>query len=253
MELAALKQAVASLADKSHYDKIKIFGWWLHLHKSQAAFTGADIAKCYDALHYAKPSSFSAYIGQLAGKKELLKAGSGYKLENKVREQLDAAYGAPEITVKVTALLNDLASAIPDMAARAYYQEALICYKYGSRRAAVVMTWNIAFSHLCDHVLAKRLADFNARWQVSFPGMHKGNRGVKTIVAFDDFAEELKEQQVLEICRDAGIVGRNIFNIMHAALGKRNAAAHPNAVVIDQIQTDAYISDLITNVVQKIE
>jgi hypothetical protein len=39
---------------------------------------------------------------------------------------------------------------------------------------------------------------------------------------------------------------------MHAALGKRNAAAHPNAVVIDQIQTDAYISDLTTNVVRKI-
>jgi len=138
------------------------------------------------------------------------------------------------------------------MAARAYYQEALICYKHGSRRGAVVMTWNIAFSHLCDHVLANRLTDFNSRWQLSFPGMHKGNKGVKTISVFDDFAEELKEQQVLEICRDAGIITKNIYNIMHAALGKRNAAAHPNAVVIDQVQTDAYISDLITNVVQRV-
>jgi len=114
------------------------------------------------------------------------------------------------------------------------------------------MTWNIAFSHLCDHVLAKRLVDFNARWQVSFPGMHKGNKGIRSITSFDDFAEELKEQQVLEICRDAGIITKNIYNTMHAALGKRNAAAHPNAVVVDQLQTDAYISDLITNVVQKI-
>jgi hypothetical protein len=84
------------------------------------------------------------------------------------------------------------------------------------------------------------------------PGMHKGNKGVKTVATFDDFAEELKEQQVLEICRDAGIIGKNIYNIMHAALGKRNAAAHPNAVVIDQLQTDANISDLIVNVVQQI-
>jgi hypothetical protein len=43
-----------------------------------------------------------------------------------------------------------------------------------------------------------------------------------------------------------------MYNIMHAALGKRNAAAHPNAVVIDQLQTDAFIADLIVNVVQKI-
>jgi hypothetical protein len=80
--------------------------------------------------------------------------------------------------------------------------------------------------------------------------MHKNK--TKTISVFDDFAEDLKEQQVLEICRDAGIITKNIYNIMHAALGKRNAAAHPNAIVIDQVQTDAYISDLITNVVQNI-
>jgi len=249
-ELAYLKQIVPGLADKSHYDKIKIFGWWLHKYANQPSFTGADIGQCYDALHYSKPSSFGGYISQLVEKKDLLKAGSGYRLENKIREQLDAAYGTPEVTVKVTSLLTDLAASIPDMAERAYYQEALICYKYASRRAAVVMTWNIAFSHLCDHILAKRLADFNARWLMSFPGMHKNK--TKTIAGFDDFAEELKEQQVLEICRDAGIITKNIYNIMHGALGKRNAAAHPNNVVIDQVQTDAYISDLVKNVVQAI-
>ena len=57
------------------------------------------------------------------------------------REQIDRAYGTPEITVKVTSLLNDLAATIPDMAERAYYQEVLICYKDGSRRVAVIMTW----------------------------------------------------------------------------------------------------------------
>ena len=250
MELEDLKEVVPGLADRSHYDKIKIFGWWLHKHKNQPSFTGADIGRCYDALHYAKPSSFGGYISHLSHKKDLLRAGSGYKLENKIREQLDAAYGTSQVTVKVTSLLNDLVAAIPDMAERAYYLEALICYKHGSPRAAIVMTWNIAFSHLCDHVLAKRLADFNARWVISFAGMHKNK--TKTIVVFDDFAEELKEQQVLEICRDAGIINKNIYNIMHAALGKRNTAAHPNNVIIDQVQTDAYISDLIRNIVQAI-
>lgn len=250
MTLAELKQVIPGLRDRSHYDKIKIFGWWLHRHKNQPSFTGANIGKCYSTLDFSTPSSFGGYIKQLSDKKELLKAGAGYKLENGVREAMEAAYGTPEITIKVTSLLNDLADTIPDMVERAYYQEALICYKHGSRRGAVVMTWNITFSHLCDHILTKRLADFNARWQISFPAMHKNK--VRAISVFDDFAEELKESQVLEICRDACIITKNIYNIMHAALGRRNAAAHPNAVVIDQIQTDAYISDLITNVVQKI-
>ena len=250
MDLAALKQAIPGLADKSHYDKIKIFGWWLHVHKSKPSFTGADIGKCYDDLHFAAPTSFGAYIKTLFEKKELLKAGNGYKLENKIREKLDAAHGKSEVTIKVNYLLTDLAAKLPDMAERAYYQEALICYNHGSRRAAVVMTWNIAYSHLCDHVLAKRLADFNARWQLTFPGMHKNK--VRAIATMDDFNDELKESEVLTICRDGGIITKNIYNIMHAALGRRNAAAHPSSVIIDQLQTDAYIVDLITNVILQI-
>lgn len=250
MELAALKQAVPGLADKSHYDKVKIFGWWLHVYKSQATFTGADIAKCYDTLHFSKPSSFGGYISQLADKKELLKSNGAYKLEHKIREQIHAAYGTPEITVQVTSLLTDLAATIPDMAERAYYQEALICYKHGSMRGAVVMTWNVAFSHLCIHVLNHKLAEFNARWLVSFPGMHK--KGNLEIKVFEDFAEGLKEHQVLEICRDAGIITKDMYNIMQPSLTKRNTAAHPNAVVIGKVQTDAFITDLIVNVVQKI-
>ena len=112
MELAGLKEAVPGLGDKSHYDRIRIFGWWLHKYKKQPTFSGADIAKCYDTLNYSKPTSFGGYFGQLAEKKELLKSGSGYKLENKIREKLDQAYGTPEIAVKVTSLLTDLAGMI---------------------------------------------------------------------------------------------------------------------------------------------
>lgn len=250
MQLAELKQGIPGLGDKSHYDKIKIFGWWLHVHQSKQSFTGADITKCYSSLHFSPPSSVGSYIKQLKDKKELLKAGTSYKLENKIRETLDAAYGKPEITKRVTSLIADLADTIPDMAERAYYKEALICYKHGSSRAAVVMTWNIAFSHLCDHVLAKRLNDFNARWQLAHPNAHK--KKVRTIAVFDNFNEELKESEVLTICRDANIINKNIYKIMHAALDKRNAAAHPNALIIDSVQADAFISDLIANVVQQI-
>jgi hypothetical protein len=250
MDLAALKQAAPGLAEKTHYDKIKIFGWWLHVHKKRQAFTGADIGRCYTELHFAAPSSFGSYISQLETKKELIKVASGYKLENKIRETLDAAYGQSEVTVKVNNLLTELAGKLPDLAERAYYQEALICYTHGSRRAAIVMTWNVAYSHLCDHVLTKRLADFNARWLLSMPGMHK--KAVRTIAKMDDFNDELKESEVITICRDAGIITKNIYNIMHAALGRRNAAAHPSSVIIDQLQTDAYIVDLIQNVILQI-
>lgn len=171
-------------------------------------------------------------------------------MENRIRDKLDAAYGKSEITRKVTELLAGLADTIPDMAERAYYKEALICYKHGSLRAAVVMTWNIAFSHLCNHVLAKRLADFNAQWKQTYPGHHKNQ--TLTIATFDDFNDHLKEFQVLTICRSAGVISKNMYGIMEVSLRKRNTAAHPNAVIIDSVQADAFISDLIRNVVLQI-
>ncbi len=201
-------------------------------------------------MHFPPPASFGAYFKTLTDKKELLKAGTGYKLSHKVREQLDAAYGTSEITMTINALLTDLAGKLPDMAERVYYQEALLCYNGGSRRAAVVMTWNIAYSHLCDHILKNRLADFNARWVLSMPNAHKNK--TKIIAVMDDFNDHLKESEVLAVCRDGNIITKNIYNIMHAALGRRNAAAHPNAVIIDQLQADAYIKDLIENVVLRI-
>jgi hypothetical protein len=250
MQLAELKAAIVGLGEKSHYDRIKIFGWWLHVHKNQPTFTAADVGKCYEALHFPPPASFGAYFKQLADKDELLHAGSAYKLSSKIRDTLDAAYGQSPVTIQVKTLLTDLADKLPDMAERDYYKEALLCYKSGSRRAAVVMTWNIAYAHLCDHIIAQRLVDFNARWVQSMPGMHKNK--TKAIAVLDDFNDQLKESEVLSICRDGSIITKNIYNILHAALGKRNAAAHPNPIVIDQLQTDAYIVDLITNVVLQI-
>jgi hypothetical protein len=76
--------------------------------------------------------------------------------------------------------------------------------------------------------------------------------GEETPGSSNDFNDELRESEVLTICCDAGIINKNIYNIMHAAFSKRNAAAHPNAVIIDSVQADAFISEPITNVVQQI-
>ena len=139
---------------------------------------------------------------------------------------------------------------MPDLAERKYLDETLICYENDARRAAVVMTWNLAYAHLCDHVLKNRLADFNARWKVSFPGMHKTP---KAVAAMEDFNEHLKEHEVLQICRDAGIINKNVYNVLEPALKKRNAAAHPNNVIIDRSWcSTGSISDVINNAVLKI-
>ena len=252
MTLDELRGAVPNLGSLSHADLILLLGWWLHVYKGQSHFSTKDIAKCYDALHIARPMSFSGYFKNLAdGKKDLLKNFSGYRLSGDARATLDAKYGNVKLKQPIKQLLKDLPAHLPDLAEQKYLDEALICYESGALRATVVMVWNLAYAHLCDHIIRNRLKDFNDQWLLDHPGAHK--KSVRTIKSIDDFNdEELKEHAVLKIALNAGIIVKNVYNILDPALKKRNAAAHPNNVVIDQTVLDGFISDIINNAVLKI-
>jgi hypothetical protein len=251
MLLADFKQMVPGFSQKGHPEKIKLFGWYLHAHEGKEIFSPADVKKCYDTLHEIPPSSFSGYFKNLVDQKQLIKNSSGYRLAGQVRDQLAAAYTPSGHKVQVTAILRDLPAKVPDMAERTFLDETLICYEHGAFRATVVMAWNLAYHHLCDYVIKHRLADFNARWLLKHPGHHKN--GTKTISVIDDFMQELKESEVITICKDAGIITKDVYKIMDEKLGKRNTAAHPSSVSIGQLQTDALIVDLVDNVVLKLK
>src|SRR5690349_22546480 len=101
MDLPGLKAAVPDLGAKSHNDKIKIFGWWLHTHDGKTVFAGADILYCYDKLHFPRPSAIGPYLTPLVEKKELLKSSGGYRLAHHIRDALDGALGRPAASVAV--------------------------------------------------------------------------------------------------------------------------------------------------------
>jgi hypothetical protein len=250
MDATAIKTLVPGLLQKGHPEKIKIFGWYLHVHRNKETFQPADIKGIYDELHDTPPSSFSGYFKNLVSQKSVLKNAQGYRLSGAARDEMNAAYMPAGNKVEMSSLLKSLPSLVPSLTERTYLNEALICYENGAFRAAIVMAWNLAYHHLCDHILRNRLAEFNARWVIKFPGMHKN--GTKTIKVMDDFMDELKESQVIEIAKDAGIITKNVFNIMEEKLKKRNSAAHASGVEINQLQSDAFIDDVVRNVVLKL-
>jgi hypothetical protein len=250
MEVKELKALVPGLLQKGHPEKIKIFGWYLHVYQNKETFHPADIKDVYDELHDNAPSSFSGYFKNLVSQKCILKNTKGYRLTGATRDEINAAYAPTGNKVQMSSLLKNLPNLIPNLAERTYLNETLICYENGAFRAAIVMTWNLAYHHLCDHILKNRLADFNARWVIKFAGMHKN--GTKTIKVIDDFMDELKESEVIVIAKDAGVITKNVFNIMEEKLKKRNSAAHASGIVINQLQADAYIDDVVNNVVLKL-
>jgi hypothetical protein len=252
MTLAELAQDIPNLATWNHVERIKLFAWYLHTQKKQDHFQAPDIRKCYEELHLDPPSSISPFLASMEKKKpkELLKRVEGFKLEMRVREALDKKFGTRQITVQVTDLLVNLPNAVPDLVERTFLDETLVCFKHGAFRAAIVMAWNLAYHHLCDHVLRKKLAEFNGQWPLVYQGHHK--KSVKTISKMEDFSDQLKESEVLEICNSGGIISKDIHKILKAKLDRRNSAAHPSSVKIDQLQAEEFLDDIVKNVVVKL-
>jgi len=248
MEFEELRMVVPSLSELGHPDKIKLFGWYMHVHLAMPYFWGKDIGKCYDALHLARPSDFGGYLTNLVKSKQLLKNASGYRLENEVREELDGKYGRRPATVAVTALLRDLPAKVPNLTERDYLDETLKCFTARAFRASVVMCWNLAYDHLCQFVLsdATRLADFNTQLPKSYPKAH-----ISSVSKRDDFTE-LKESWVLQVCKSANIISGSLHTVLKEKLDRRNVAAHPSGVATSQPTAEEFIKDLIENVVLKL-
>lgn len=210
-------------------------------------FSTSEIRGCYDKLHIPVPN-IAMYLTRMTESKppKAIREGNSYKLTRAGRSDLDAKYVVHQTFVQVSKLLGELPGKVPDLAERNFLTEAIKCYQTGAFRACVVMTWNLAYSHLLQWVLndATRLAAFNLNIARRYP------RKPPIIIAmYDDFSEELKESEVLEICSTASLLNSNVIRILREKLGKRNTAAHPSSVTIVQSQADDVITDLINNVV----
>ena len=108
------------------------------------------------------------------------------------------------------------------------------------------MAWNLAFDHLCRFILANHLSEFNTQLPKSFP-----KADIAAVAKRDDF-HELKESQVLQVCRSANIISGSIHKILKEKLDRRNIAAHPSGVVIADPTAEEFIKDLVENVVLKL-
>ena len=244
MDLAELPIAVPGFVDLPPREKIQHFAWFIHTHLKQETFGPADIRKCFADLHMIDPG-VSVYLPRMVAKQDVVKSRGGFKLEHRIRATLDTKYGVHHSVVQVSKLLADLPGKVPDIAEKNFLTEAIKCYRIEAYRAAIVMVWNLAYSHLLHWLLANpnRMQDFNSAIPKRYP-----KKQVSQVVKYDDF-EELKESEVIEICNTASVISKDTVKVLKEKLGKRNTAAHPNSIVVVQSQADDVITDLVNNVV----
>lgn len=229
-------------------EQIMAFAWFLHSHDGAERFDNAMIRECYRDADIRAPD-VSIYIPRLADKKRggFIKDARGYRLAGAVRTEFDARYGKHPTTIAVTKLLADLPAKIPNIEQREFLDEALNCYKVSAFRAAIVMTWNLAYDHLLRWIVgdAHRLSEFNAAIVRKYP---KRQERISDLTDFEQF----KEAEVLAVLRTGQTqlnIGKNVLDILDEKLKRRNAAAHPSRVSIGEPQANAIIIDLVQNVV----
>ncbi len=249
MELSEFVALAPTFAKLQQPDQILHFAWYLHTHRKQDIIDQAAIRSCYKMLYLDEPN-LSLLFKRLIDRRPrvVLPANGGFRLEGKVRAEFDAKYGQHETTIAVSQLLKGLVGKVPDEAERLFLSEAIKCYHVKAFRAAIVMTWNLAYGHLLNWVVndPSRLAAFNTKI-LARVGQKKG---AGLVVAKREDFEELKEQEVLDICSNASLfASSNTKKILDTYLTRRNMAAHPSLVTILAPQADDTITSLITNIV----
>ncbi len=246
MQLQELVDQVAAFDGAAPKEKIKLFAWWLHTHGGKEFFGPADVRGCFSKLHMDEPPALATYITRLAEARDLIAEKGKYKLARSVRAELDKKHGVHASIQAVSKLLIDLPDKVPDMVEKVFLSEAIDCYRVRAYRACIVMTWNLAFDHLLRWISkdTARLAAFNAAVTRRYP-----KRTGVVIKSSDDFADEFKESEIIEVCNTAQAVNGNIIKILKEKLVKRNLAAHPSSIVVVQSQADDVVTDLVNNVV----
>src|SRR3569833_1881413 len=224
MDLNAHISAVPGFYDMSEADKIRFFAWFVHT-SGQVNFAQADITECYWQIGLDRPD-LGPYLTKMANREppELLKNGGTYRLERRALEDLNGRYGQRSVIVKLDNALNDLTAKITNANERVFFDEMLICLRHGAFRSAVVMGWNLAYTHLCDHVFGARLPEFNAQLKKSYP-----KAAPSQISTRDDFME-FREFEIIQVCRSAAITTSGVDKILREKLARRNSAAHLSGV-----------------------
>jgi hypothetical protein len=246
MELTELAAQIPSFGDMPPRKKISLFGWFLHTCRGVDTFDNAAIRDCFRKLGLAVPD-VAVYLPRMAESRspELIRERGAYKLERATRLALDAKYGRSQSVVAVSGILAGLPGKVLDRAERVFLMETLDCYKARAYRAAIVMVWNLAYYHLLGWIVAdaKRLSDFNTALPTRFP-----KKTTISVSRIEDF-EELKEADVVEVCRTAKLLSKNTVEILREKLKRRNLAAHPSQIVVTQHQADDAITDLANNAI----
>ena len=213
-----------------------------------AAVTSTQIADARDELSL-EPYRTAADLSERSKKRKgvlpiFCKLSKGYKLHrasvDKLASQLSR--GRSSSAQKITSILLKTLAKISGHSREPYLAEAVGCFEHGFYRAAIVLAWATAYDTFRHWVFDGHLDKFNAisgTWKKAV-----------AVIDIDDF-ESLTERVVIDTAKQAGIVKKEAHKTLVALLDKRNSVAHPTGKLVTPASADAYLEEIIDEVLLK--
>lgn len=240
-------KTIKDFSTLSSAELIDYFAYYLLVFKNQESIKAKEIELCFSELSIPAYSNIPSY---LSVKSKKIKGSQKY-IKNKDKTYCISRNSSDEISkniildipkVEMSNALRDIAQRLTNKSEKVFLEEAIKTFEIEAYRASIIMVWLLTIDHLYEYILANKLSEFVI-------ALKKVNKN-KSISTKDDFAD-LKESQLIEVCRSAGIISNDVKKILDTKLGIRNSFAHPSTIILRKSKALEFIEDLIENVVLK--
>jgi len=124
------------------------------------------------------------------------------------------------------------------------FDETVSNLETGAYRSAIVMGWNLAYEIIREWVFddAPRLSSFNS--ELAKIQDKSGKPKFDPVTTYTDFYE-IGEKIVLDVCKDATLIGGNLYDDLLGYLRQRNSYAHASDSHPTVNQANALIDHLV--------
>ena len=227
---------------------IELFVYFLTIEQDHGGATPKHVTACFAACDLTQPKNVAARLSEGTKTKppKFISVGGRYRLERRLRQDLEQRVGKKRIAAQTRSTLRDLEQSLPQGSARDFLTETIDCFEIGAKRATIVMAWILAMDHVYSHIMNHRLTAFNGALA------NNTDKSVKVkVIAHRDDLSDIRESKLIELCRAARIISNDVRKILDQKLGTRNSYAHPSGIAISHAKVSDFVEDLVRNVVLK--
>lgn len=240
-EFLAGIQGFDTLSDGIQSDLLAAY---LLLHGGTSAVSASSIASLREVLRLPEHGRLPQYLSENCRKRgakrpRYVKVASGYALERGYLAALQSEYLGRPAAKHLAVSLRGTLTAIGDPAVRSYLEEGVGAFEHGHLRAALILSWCVAYGLVRDWIFRTHLAALNAEMATW--------KKPTNIARLEDF-QELTEAVVLDTARKCKALTKEQLKTLKQLLDQRNSYAHPTTKPISPAIVEAYIDTIIREV-----